>query len=61
VKHYGIVPNLLEPAQVELAEKLCTATGMDKAFFANSGAEVMKERSSWPASISTAAAKIVLR
>lgn len=26
--------------QVELAEKLCSATGMDKAFFANSGAEV---------------------
>lgn len=26
--------------QVELAEKLCLATGMDKAFFANSGAEV---------------------
>ena len=25
--------------QVELAEKLCRATGMDKAFFANSGAE----------------------
>jgi len=25
--------------QVELAEKLCQATGMDKAFFANSGAE----------------------
>ncbi|MGE5389765.1 MAG: aspartate aminotransferase family protein [Deltaproteobacteria bacterium] len=29
----------IEP-QVELAEKLCQATGMDKAFFANSGAEV---------------------
>jgi acetylornithine/N-succinyldiaminopimelate aminotransferase len=26
--------------QVELAEKLCLAAGMDKAFFANSGAEV---------------------
>lgn len=26
--------------QVELAERLCQATGMDKAFFANSGAEV---------------------
>jgi len=31
---YWILP------QVELAEKLCRATGMDKAFFANSGAEV---------------------
>ena len=30
---------ILECSQVELAEKLCRATGMDKAFFANSGAE----------------------
>ncbi|MGE5417070.1 MAG: aspartate aminotransferase family protein [Acidobacteriota bacterium] len=29
----------IEP-QVELAKKLCQVTGMDKAFFANSGAEV---------------------
>ncbi len=28
--------------QVELAEKLCQATGMDKAFFANSGAETIE-------------------
>ena len=39
---------ILECSQVELAEKLCQATGMDKAFFANSGAEANESHQAGP-------------
>ena len=33
--------------QVELAEKLCRESGLDKVFFANSGAEANEAASNW--------------